>query len=148
MRFWDTSALAPLFLAESWTAIAFRLRQEDELIAAWWGSRVECTSALTRALREGRLDASSLAAARTRLQELFSKIDEIVPTENVRERAERLLAVHSLRAADALQLAAALIWSRERPQGFEFVSFDNRLRESARREGFTVLPIGVAQASP
>ncbi len=65
---------------------------------------------------------------------------EIQPGDLVRQRAERLLMVHSLRAADALQLAAALIWSQEAPVGLNIVCLDLNLREAAQKEGFTVLP--------
>ncbi|MFY9343542.1 MAG: hypothetical protein WAT39_13685 [Planctomycetota bacterium] len=58
-------------------------------------------------------------------------------------RARRLLANHPLRAADACQLAAALIACRERPDALGFVTLDSRLAEAARREGFTVLPAAV-----
>lgn len=61
-------------------------------------------------------------------------------TEAVRQRAKRLLMVHPLRAADALQLAAALVWAAESPQGLELVCLDRRLKEAALKEGFTVLP--------
>jgi hypothetical protein len=58
----------------------------------------------------------------------------------VRQRAERLLSLHTLRTADAFQLAAALIWSQEMPRGLEFVCLDNNLRESALKEGFSMQP--------
>jgi len=45
-----------------------------------------------------------------RLDYMRSRWNEVQPTEEVRERAERLLRIHKLRAADALQLAAALVW--------------------------------------
>lgn len=48
--------------------------------------------------------------------------------------------MHALRSADALQLAAALVACDERPRGETFVSLDERLRNAAQREGFTVLP--------
>ena len=54
--------------------------------------------------------------------------------------AERLLAVHPLTAGDALQLAAALIWARERPARLRFVCLDEQLRRAAGREGFNILP--------
>lgn len=59
---------------------------------------------------------------------------------SMRERAQRLLGVHALRAADAFQLAAALVWSRGQTTGHAFVSYDDPLREAAGREGFDVLP--------
>ena len=77
---------------------------------------------------------------RATLADLLRGVSEIEPTHVVRERAERLLGVHALRAADALQLGAALTWARERPQGMALVSLDDRLRTAARLEGFTLLP--------
>ncbi len=65
---------------------------------------------------------------------------EVLPSENLRRRAERLLAVHPLRAADALQLAAALLWARGATNEHAFVCFDERLRQAAVREGFSLLP--------
>jgi hypothetical protein len=58
----------------------------------------------------------------------------------VDRRARRLLAVHPLRAADALHLAAALIACDERSDVLPFVTLDDRLAEAARREGFDVVP--------
>jgi hypothetical protein len=54
----------------------------------------------------------------------------------VRETAVRLLRVHSIRAADGLQLAAAIFAPRNRPPALPFVCLDDRLREAAVREGF------------
>ena len=64
----------------------------------------------------------------------------IQPTDHVRERAEQLIAVYPLRAADALQLAAALTWCENQPWNERFVCLDKRLRDAARKEGFSVLP--------
>ena len=75
-----------------------------------------------------------------RLRQLVQHADTIAPTDDVRRRAARLLAVHPLRAADALQLAAALVWVEEQPHGERFVSLDGRLRDAAAREGFTLVP--------
>lgn len=109
-------------------------------MAVWWGTRIECISAFTRRVRESRLDARGERAARGVLAELGRTWSEVQPTAGVRAMAERLLAVHPLRAADALQLAAALDWCDARTTGVEVVSFDGRLREAAHREGFILLP--------
>lgn len=140
MKFWDSSAAIPLGAAEPETPTVRLLREEDPEIAVWWGTRVECAAMVARAVREGRLGHEAAVLMRRRLQSVLEGVDEIAPTEDVRARAERLLAVHPLRAADALQLAAALVGARERPSGVGFVSLDRRLREAARREGFEVLP--------
>jgi predicted nucleic acid-binding protein len=63
---------------------------------------------------------------------------EVVASNAVRGAAERAVAVHSLRAADALQLAAAITWRSGDPAGAGFVCLDERLADAASREGFSV----------
>lgn len=109
-------------------------------MVVWWATRTECISALARQVREGIIPSSGERQARHVLAALARAWAEVQPSEAVRRSAERLLAVHPLRAADAFQLAAALQWCHERPDGTELVSFDDRLRASANREGFAVLP--------
>ena len=60
--------------------------------------------------------------------------------ELVKQRAERWLRVHSLRAADALQSGAALLATQEQPQGIDFVNDDQNLAAAAHKEGFAILP--------
>jgi hypothetical protein len=47
-----------------------------------------------------------------------------------------LLRVHPLRAAGALQLAAAYLVAERRPSTLEIVTLDDRLRHAGRKEGF------------
>jgi hypothetical protein len=117
-----------------------RLIKSDEDIVVWWGTRVECLSALSRRRREGALDNNSQLKAKAILSALSEEWSEVQPTELVRQRAERLLAIHALRSADAFQLAAALLWAQENPQGLEIVCLDQNLREAGHKEGFTLLP--------
>lgn len=140
MRFWESSALIPLLVQQPSRTRIEDLRRRDPAGALWWGTPVEVASALERLQREGVLSRSGLQEARSLFDDFHADALEIQPTEELRFRAVRLLAVHRLRAADALQLAAALIWSRERPRGMGFVSLDDRLRAAAAREGFQVLP--------
>ena len=74
------------------------------------------------------------------LRALALSWDEILPSEAVRGIAQRLLRVHALRAADSLQLAAALVAAERDPASLPLVSLDQRLGEAATREGFTVEP--------
>lgn len=140
MSFWDSSALVPTLIRESTTEQMRRLQSEDANITAWWATYVECLSALMRLLRERALTAATFGAARLSLDAMFAGIAEVPPGDEIRESAARLLTRHPLRAADALQLAAAVEWTNDRPFGREFVSLDSRLREAAQKEGFTVLP--------
>jgi predicted nucleic acid-binding protein len=51
----------------------------------------------------------------------------------------RLLRLHSLRAADALQLAAAIVLSEHDPATLPFVTLDDQLARAAELEGFSLL---------
>ena len=136
MRFWDSSALVPLLVIESESEAMKLLAEADGGVAAWWGTPVECLSALMRLVREGQLAADGARDAERRLQELRNAWDEVLPGEACRRTAERMLRVHPLRAADALQLAAALIAADHDPSRLEVVCLDSRLREAAGKEGF------------
>ncbi len=101
---------------------------------------VECQSAIYRRHREIPLPAPALRQALDRLHAFAEDADTVAATEQVRRRAGRLLATHPIRAADALQLAAALIWCEEEPTAETFVCLDDRLSDAALREGFSLLP--------
>lgn len=140
MRFWDASAVVPLCVQEPDSARVREMLVEDASMVVWWGTRTECVSALMRRVREGGLTRTDERAARHVLRSLANAWMEMQPNETLRGMAERLLAVHPLRTADALQLAAAMLWCRQVPAGEDFVTFDQRLRDASFREGFTVLP--------
>lgn len=140
MRFWDSSAVVPLVVPEMSSDACRRLLVADPEVLVWVLTPVEVLSAIHRRARAGELDSGAHDASQQRLDILRSGWDEIQDIELVRARAERILAVHGLRAADALQLAAALTASAERPRDVELVSLDRQLNDAARREGFTVLP--------
>jgi predicted nucleic acid-binding protein len=140
MKFWDSSAIIPLCLREKTSETIKGLMRDDEDIVVSWTTRIECLSALSRRQREGVLLSGDAAKARAVLSALAATWSEVQPTETVRLRAERLLSIHPLRAADALQLASALIWAQETPRGLNFVCLDQNLREGALKEGFSVLP--------
>ena len=140
MKFWDSSSIIPLCLREKTSEAIKGLMKDDEDIVVWWTTRIECLSALSRRQREGVLPSGDEVKARTVLSALAATWSEVQPTETVRLRAERLLSIHPLRAADALQLASALIWAQETPRGLDFVCLDQNLREAALKEGFSVLP--------
>jgi uncharacterized protein len=138
--FWDASAVVPLLVHEPRSKEMRALAESDVGRALWWGTVIECNSALCRVEREGGLTPPRRRAASAMLAELADSSAEVQPVDAVRARAVRLLAVHPLRSADALQLAAAMAWCREQPAGRAFVCLDDRLRAAAAAEGFDVLP--------
>ena len=133
MRFWDASAVVPLVALEKETKDCRILLAEDTDIVVWFLTPVEVISALTRRLREKSLKSIEFSKAKEQLAALERAWSEVISVERVRERARRLLETHPLRAADSLQLAAALLTSEEIPQGFPFVTLDRRGR--CRGEG-------------
>lgn len=106
----------------------------------WWGTPVECAAALARIDGEDRVWKSALQNARTTLQSLLASATVVDPTKDLRLSAEHLVSRHLLRAADALQLAAALSWRDGYTAGASFICLDRRLRVAAALEGFLVLP--------
>ncbi|MFO0581922.1 MAG: type II toxin-antitoxin system VapC family toxin [Anaeromyxobacter sp.] len=139
MRFWDASAIVPLLVHEPERARVLALLEADPELLVWWGTPVECTSALARREREGALAAAAVTEASGRLRKLAEAWQEVLAVDPVRATAQRLLRVHPLRAADALQLAAAVVASEHEPASLPFVCLDERLSEAAAREGFPVL---------
>ena len=141
MKFWDTSALLPLLIDEPARERLLVMLEEDSDVLAWWGTPVEMAGALARRERERLLTADQVTAALTAGRALAEGWHEIVPSDAVRRTAERLLRTHPLRAADALQLAAAVVAADHNPSSLEIVCLDERLTRAARREGFTVLSV-------
>ena len=143
MRFWDTSAIVPLLVKESSTDVVRASWLRDPDMTVWWGTEIECVSAIARLERDRRLSAADVAAALDVLDDLSLAWVEIEPTARVRELAIRLLRTQPLRAGDAFQLAAAIVAAEEHPASLRLVTLDARLADTAAREGFGVeLPVG------
>jgi predicted nucleic acid-binding protein len=140
VAFWDASAIVPLCCSQPATAQGRRLRRELTRMVVWWGMPLEARSAFARLVRDGDLSAGERMAAIRLLAQLRTAWDEILPSERVRSLAEDLPDAHGVRAADAAQLAAALVWCHERPKKRPFVCFDERLRIAAVALGFSVRP--------
>jgi hypothetical protein len=64
---------------------------------------------------------------------------EVEPSERLRDIAETLPERYGLRGFDSLQLAAALVWCKEKPRQRPFASFDQQLAHAAAKAGFNVI---------
>jgi predicted nucleic acid-binding protein len=137
--FWDTSGIVPLCCFQAQTTKSQQTARIYSRQVVWWGTIVEALSSIHRLAREGHLAPIARNQASRRLDYLRSRWNEIQPTEEVRQGAERLLAVHRLRTADAIQLAAALVWCSNRPRARMFVGADAGLLDAAEAEGFTII---------
>src|SRR5438309_1975037 len=138
--FWDTSALVPLCVQQKGSSIVEQLAVAYSIVA-WWAAPVEMRSAVTRLLRLGFLSPAEYQQAQARAELLRQSWREIQPQNSVRNLAGSLLNQFPLRAADALQLAAALTWSRQQPQRFAFLSGDKQLLTAAEILGFRTVEV-------
>jgi predicted nucleic acid-binding protein len=145
MRFWDASAIVPLLMTETTTKSLQGLAHSDPAMLVWWATEVECASAIARLEREGALDPPHVNEAFDRLKRLAEGWHEVDPSDGVREAAVRFLRVHPLRAADALQLAAAFVAAERRPSSLEIITLDERLAGAARKEGFALIEVTSAE---
>jgi uncharacterized protein len=144
VKFWDASAIVPLLVAETTTRSLQALARRHSDMLVWWGSQVECASALSRLEHSALLDGKGAALAFGRLKQLADGWHEVEPSKIIRENALRFLRVHPLGAADALQLAAAFLAAERRPSSLEMVTLDERLAEAARKEGFELVDVAAA----
>lgn len=140
MRFWDTSAIVPLLIDEPPTDAARELVAADPVVVVWWGTYVEASSAISRRQREGSATPEVAAAATAQLDVLQAAWSVVEPSDEVARLACRMLRLHPLRAADSLQLAAAMVAANGDPKSLEMVCLDQRIRQAAALEGFPLLP--------
>ena len=140
MKFWDASGAVGLLALEGPSWKIWELFRQDPEVVFWWATPIECVSALARFEREGKVAGSALRVGWSILEALRESAVEIQPMEEVRSSAEHLLTKYPLRAADSLQLAAALFWRQGYTDGASFVTLDRRLHVAAALEGFRVLP--------
>ena len=140
MRFWDSSALVPLFVHEKESELCAEAYHTDREILIWTLSKVEVFSALCRRMRDRTLDDQAFETVRNRMNDLFETVYEVAAVDRVKERAMRLLRIHPIRAADALQLAAVLVATQEKVDRLPVMCLDERLTEAVKLEGFEINP--------
>ncbi len=138
MRFWDSSAVVPLLVEQEPSSRVAAWVARDDAMVVWTLTPVEVVSALRRLVRDKVLDEGVARLAEVRMDQMARACHVVIDVEPVKSLAMRLLRLHSLRAADALQLGAALHWAEGHPQGRTVHTLDDRLALAAQREGFVV----------
>jgi len=139
VRFWDTSALVPLVIDEDQTSSMRALLARDHDVVVWMLTSVELLSTLGRLGRTSPDLTDLLPGVRLDVMTLVKTWATVTNVEGVRRRAERLVGVHPLTAADALQLGAAMLAAGDQPESLDFVTLDLQLARSAQLEGFRVI---------
>lgn len=77
MNFWDTSAVVALLVDEAASDAVARLRDRDPSLLVWWGTRVECASAIARLRREQALNGAEAERVQADLSALSSAWGEV-----------------------------------------------------------------------
>ncbi len=145
MKYWDSSAVVPLLLEERVSPVVKELYQRDPELLVWWGTPVECVSAISRREREGAIDLGDSVFALDRLEALSLRWHVVQPVRAIQDLACRLLRVHPLRAADSLQLAAAIAVNNGSTFRLRMVGLDDRLAQASAREGLRVTTLPAAK---
>lgn len=135
--FWDSSALVPLCVIQPQTPGATALYAKYRIVA-WWAAQVEIVSGLNRLVRMGGITYDQYLASKPFVQRLVLGWNSVHESASITDHACSLLEQYPLRAADALQLAAALEACDHKPQGYVFVTADQRLADAARLVRFSV----------
>jgi predicted nucleic acid-binding protein len=139
LKFWDSSALLPLFIDEPSTEPLRALMADDADVVTWLFTVVELLSAMGRLERQSAELGDLIDGVRAAIRERESQWTVVTHVEAVRRRAERIVGLHPLSAADALQLAAAQVVANDQPETLPFVTLDRVLGKAARLEGFHVI---------
>ena len=140
VNFWDSSALVPLVVPEKNSLALLDFKESSEMIFTWTLAPVEVLSAFYRLLRTKEISPETHQNAAITWKAVEDALELINETESVKAKAKRILNLHPLKAADALQLAAALAAASDNPPDHTFVSLDNSLRTAAQKEGFQIFP--------
>jgi predicted nucleic acid-binding protein len=125
----------PLFIKQQSSPRARALAKQYRVIV-WWATPIEVKSAFARLFRMGQVSLMDVRNAQVDLTQIRRSWLEIQPSAELRDDAEAFLDRFPLKAADALQLAAANAWSMRRPRGRVFISGDAQLLDAARQLGF------------
>lgn len=138
--FWDSSALIHICVPGQASSSAKRLLREHAPVV-WWAATVEVRSALERLRSERVITEKTYSVSKEALAELLRSCREIQPVELVRDLACAQLERFRLRASDALQLSAALVWCKQKPKARLFVCNDDKLAAAGQHAGFDVLHV-------
>jgi predicted nucleic acid-binding protein len=133
--FFDSSAIVPLCVAQSVSQSTRELFRRFNTQVVARTTLIGTTSTLYQAVALGALTQSNARRALARLEQLENRWAEVVASGRVREVALDVLRAHQLRSGDAIQLASALVWCKDKPRRRSFVCFDQRLGKAADRAG-------------
>lgn len=139
IAYFDTSAVIPLVISEASSEEALEHWRTSERVASARIVYAEGHAALAQAARVGRIPASALPAAVSKLLEIYDRLEILEISDVVVRRAGALAELHALRGYDSVHLAAADLI---READFVFVAGDEALCGAAETIGLDVARTG------
>jgi predicted nucleic acid-binding protein len=115
VRYFDTTALVKQYLHEAGSKIVLQLLKTDDKVYTASLTYAETHAAFSRRNREGRLTRETTRRIALRFDKDWKSYDIVVMSENVLRLARQVLYRHSLRSADAIHLASALLLAQTSP---------------------------------
>jgi predicted nucleic acid-binding protein len=140
LRYWDSSALIPLLLTEPRTPEILEIYRQDPAMAVWCLTPYEIWAAIARRRKEGRLRSPDIRTLRVRLSALARDWTVIRDPDAIGKTAYRILDVHGLGPAQAIQISAALAIVGGSADEIPFVTLDDRVAQAAIAEGLSIMP--------
>jgi predicted nucleic acid-binding protein len=135
--YFETSALVKLFLQDPEADIARDLWDDADLVTTGRIAYPEARAALASAQRLGRITASELDSAKSKLTRLWAQVQVVDLDEPFASSAGDLAESHALRGFDAVHLATALALDDE---SLIVATWDADLRTAALETGLRVAP--------
>ena len=131
----DTSALVKKYIREAGSDQVIAFFDAFEVIGTVALTQVEMVAAMSKAVRQGWVDESSITTAWQDFLSHWLTYTRLPVSTVVMDRAASLAWQHSLRAYDSLHLASALTWREAAGEETIFACFDKQLLDAARKEG-------------
>ena len=139
IAYFDTSAIVPLLIDEPGSDAAGDAWDEADRLVSVRLARVEARAALAQAHRADRISRANLRAASRDLNELLLQLEWVEVDDQLTRSASDLAESQSLRAYDAVHLAAA---SGIGQDDVVVVAGDRALLTAARSIGLATTDVG------
>jgi predicted nucleic acid-binding protein len=137
IRYFDASALVRRFVEEEGSDLVAMLLRDPS--ATSWFTQVEILSAGASRVQQGDMAPADHQRTAVALSRDMEGLVVLEMTGEVVSSRERLLLRHALRAGDAVQVASCMVLRDRAEVPVEFVTYDVRSNQAARREGLTVI---------
>lgn len=136
IAYFDTSAIVPLLIDEPGTSRSREVWVAAERLVSVRLARVEASAALAQAMRSGRISRPQHRSSAAALDPLLDQLELVDVDDDLVRRAADVAESRSLRAYDAVHLAAALTVASE---DLVFVAGDRPLLGAAEASGINAV---------